>query len=112
MPDYQTLTSFPATYKETGGRGGIRTHGGFNPTLDFESSALNRTQPPFPVLQVAACYSSASRQFCNDESVGLNPDVATGKFGASETETVGCSVRLARRRRGRRSRPKHYRHSR
>ena len=30
-----------------GGRGGIRTHGGFNPTLDFESSALNRTQPPF-----------------------------------------------------------------
>ena len=31
----------------TGGRGGIRTHGGFNPTLDFESSALNRTQPPF-----------------------------------------------------------------
>jgi hypothetical protein len=32
---------------EHGGRGGIRTHGGFNPTLDFESSALNRTQPPF-----------------------------------------------------------------
>jgi hypothetical protein len=31
-----------------GGRGGIRTHGEFNPTLDFESSALNRTQPPFP----------------------------------------------------------------
>jgi hypothetical protein len=30
-----------------GGRGGIRTHGEFNPTLDFESSALNRTQPPF-----------------------------------------------------------------
>ena len=30
-----------------GGRGGIRTHGGFNPTLDFESSAFNRTQPPF-----------------------------------------------------------------
>jgi hypothetical protein len=30
-----------------GGRGGIRTHGWFNPTLDFESSALNRTQPPF-----------------------------------------------------------------
>ena len=30
-----------------GGRGGIRTHGEFNPTLDFESSAFNRTQPPF-----------------------------------------------------------------
>ena len=30
-----------------GGRGGIRTHGGFNPTLDFESSASTRTQPPF-----------------------------------------------------------------
>ena len=42
-----------AASKEThisraGGRGGIRTHGEFNPTLDFESSALNRTQPPFP----------------------------------------------------------------
>jgi hypothetical protein len=33
--------------RRIGGRGGIRTHGGFNPTLDFESSALNRTQPPF-----------------------------------------------------------------
>ena len=31
----------------TGGRGGIRTHGEFYPTFDFESSALNRTQPPF-----------------------------------------------------------------
>ena len=30
-----------------GGRGGIRTLGGNNPTFDFESSALNRTQPPF-----------------------------------------------------------------
>ena len=30
-----------------GGRGGIRTHGRFNPTFDFESSALNRAQPPF-----------------------------------------------------------------
>ena len=30
-----------------GGRGGIRTHGAFNSTFDFESSALNRTQPPF-----------------------------------------------------------------
>ena len=30
-----------------GGRGGIRTHGEFNPTFDFESSALNRAQPPF-----------------------------------------------------------------
>ena len=36
--------------KPTGGRGGIRTHGEFNPTLDFESSALNRTQPPFLLL--------------------------------------------------------------
>jgi hypothetical protein len=35
-----------------GGRGGIRTHGGFNPTLDFESSALNRTQPPFPFCKI------------------------------------------------------------
>jgi hypothetical protein len=33
--------------REAGGRGGIRTRGEFNPTLDFESSALNRTQPPF-----------------------------------------------------------------
>lgn len=36
--------------KQTGGRGGIRTHGEFNPTLDFESSALNRTQPPFHLM--------------------------------------------------------------
>src|SRR5207244_2871778 len=35
---------------DIGGRGGIRTHGGFHPTLDFESSALNRTQPPFLLI--------------------------------------------------------------
>jgi hypothetical protein len=39
---------------EGGGRGGIRTHGGFNPTLDFESSALNRTQPPFRLSHARA----------------------------------------------------------
>src|SRR4051794_39160161 len=33
-----------------GGRGGIRTHGAFNSTLDFESSALDRTQPPFLLI--------------------------------------------------------------
>ena len=33
-----------------GGRSGIRTHGRFNPTLDFESSAFNRAQPSFPFL--------------------------------------------------------------
>jgi hypothetical protein len=32
---------------KNGGRGGIRTHGRDEPTLDFESSAFNRTQPPF-----------------------------------------------------------------
>ncbi len=32
---------------ESGGRGGIRTRGEFYPTFDFESSALNRAQPPF-----------------------------------------------------------------
>ncbi len=32
---------------KNGGRGGIRTRGGNYPTFDFESSALNRTQPPF-----------------------------------------------------------------
>ena len=30
-----------------GGRGGIRTHGSGKATFDFESSALNQTQPPF-----------------------------------------------------------------
>ena len=30
-----------------GGRGGIRTHGTVSRSLDFESSALSRTQPPF-----------------------------------------------------------------
>jgi hypothetical protein len=32
------------------GRGGIRTHGAFYSTLDFESSALDRTQPPFHLI--------------------------------------------------------------
>ena len=31
----------------SGGRGGIRTPGTFDRSFDFESSALNRTQPPF-----------------------------------------------------------------
>ena len=43
--------------RRIGGRGGIRTHGWFNPTLDFESSALNRTQPPF---QMTWNYSSSA----------------------------------------------------
>ena len=30
-----------------GGRGGIRTHGTVARSLDFESSAFDRTQPPF-----------------------------------------------------------------
>jgi hypothetical protein len=39
---------YPSVFqRESSGRGGIRTHGWFNPTFDFESSALNRTQPPF-----------------------------------------------------------------
>ena len=29
---------------------GFGTYGWFNPTLDFESSALNRTQPPFLLI--------------------------------------------------------------
>ena len=32
------------------GRGGIRTHGDIAATLDFESSAFNRTQPPFLLI--------------------------------------------------------------
>ncbi len=32
------------------GRGGIRTPGTFNRSFDFESSALNRTQPPFLLI--------------------------------------------------------------
>jgi hypothetical protein len=34
-------------YEKNGGRGGIRTRGTFYSSFDFESSALNRTQPPF-----------------------------------------------------------------
>ena len=44
----------PKKADRAGGRAGIRTLGGFNPTLDFESSALNRTQPPFLLLSPAA----------------------------------------------------------
>ncbi len=46
--------------REISGRGGIRTHGWFNPTLDFESSALNRTQPPF--LLWVLCPQLCARQ--------------------------------------------------
>ena len=38
-----------------GGRGGIRTHGTVSCPLDFESSAFNRTQPPFPLLFKRFC---------------------------------------------------------
>ncbi len=44
-----------------GGRGGIRTHGEFNPTFDFESSALNRAQPPF----LDERYYESARRICN-----------------------------------------------
>ena len=40
--------AYQAIYRgQNGGRGGIRTHGEISPTFDFESSALNQTQPPF-----------------------------------------------------------------
>ncbi len=39
--------SFLANAANESGRGGIRTHGEFNPTFDFESSALNQAQPLF-----------------------------------------------------------------
>ena len=35
-----------------GGRGGIRTHGTFYRSLDFESSAFDRAQPPFLCLSI------------------------------------------------------------
>ena len=44
---------------QNGGRGGIRTHGWFNPTHDFESCALNRTQPPF-LCGAAPCTRSST----------------------------------------------------
>ena len=50
-----------------GGRGGIRTHGDISATLDFESSAFNRTQPPFPLL---------FKRFC-----GLLPFVRNSAYG-------------------------------
>ena len=62
-----------------GGRGGIRTHGEFNPTLDFESSAFNRTQPPFlfPALVLQPEQQSAlSNQRANLQSplLGAHPE--------------------------------------
>jgi hypothetical protein len=45
--DYQHLTRFTLGKQVIGGRGGIRTHDGNNPMLDFESSAFDRAQPPF-----------------------------------------------------------------
>ena len=43
----QHLTKNALGSQAKNGRGGIRTHGEFNPTYDFESYALNRTRPPF-----------------------------------------------------------------
>jgi hypothetical protein len=40
--------AFDKLLKKNNGRDGIRTHGDISATLDFESSAFNRTQPPFP----------------------------------------------------------------
>ena len=45
MPRVERIKKLPQ--EQFGGRGGIRTRGGNYPTFDFESSALNRTQPPF-----------------------------------------------------------------
>jgi hypothetical protein len=59
---------------EIGGRGEIRTHGGFNPTLDFESSALNRTQPPFLFLRASArAQSGALTIKCGTTFVNSGP---------------------------------------
>gem|GEM_PF-5131917 len=62
--------------ERTGGRGGIRTHGEFNPTLDFESSALNRTQPPF--LFGPAAKPGADGQYASGRSV-CKPKEAKGR---------------------------------
>ncbi len=49
--------SFNLACGENGGRGGIRTHGGFNPTFDFESSALNQlSHPSFCANQLIATW--------------------------------------------------------
>ena len=50
--DYQYVTKFTLGIQAIGGRGGIRTHGGNNPTFDFESSAFNQAQPPFLKLSI------------------------------------------------------------
>jgi hypothetical protein len=54
---------YPSVFqRESSGRGGIRTHGWFNPTFDFESSALNRTQPPFLLSRIEGTISPSLRQ--------------------------------------------------
>ncbi len=68
---YRPNTADQWTSERTGGRGGIRTHGEFNPTLDFESSAFNRTQPPFLFARRsrrAGASMSPQRVFCNRET--------------------------------------------
>ena len=40
-------TGFVKKHRANGGRGGIRTHGTVARSLDFESSAFDRAQPPF-----------------------------------------------------------------
>ena len=47
------------TIHQIGGRGGIRTHGTVSRSLDFESSALNRAQPPFRevIIELGAFWS-------------------------------------------------------
>ena len=88
--DWVKQDQISASSSRAGGRGGIRTHGEFNPTLDFESSALNRTQPPFllPFLQRSSLRENGKPR----KSIDLEPGckkvaVSTGKHPADELES-------------------------
>ena len=82
----------PTTQSMNGGRGGIRTRGEFNPTFDFESSALNRAQPPFlhisftDLLNMKGCFA------CDKEKCSPNTNHNSDKFDVNHC----CdSLRLA-----------------
>ena len=82
-------TAFEPHAFRSGGRGGIRTHGWFNPTLDFESSALDRTQPPFLFL-------NRSRELATKrKKLSLKPKIRQGERRYSTTGN-GSTAAVAR----------------
>ena len=71
-----------------GGRGGIRTHGGFNPTFDFESSALNQLSHPSEAEQSCPKRGGNQRRISRSK-----PTQASAVEAVPSAAVPRCSVR-------------------